>query len=882
MKGENMENLYCPKCNIQLEYDDKYQQYYCQSCHQLKTKEQWMELENKIKLENMDWNMRLVHEDIWNTTIFDNSPYIIAHEYARIRELLEEGCVFGALLQIKDTFEVLLKFYVLLEISKINNKKEKNKQEKDILKKLTMKPLSLGDWGEIANSIIEYNNDNQSETVKIIKYISEVFKKKNIVSWRNREIGHGALKLQQDTQYILDVKNKITILKDIFDKLETSITQAKFFCEKGEEIDLIGREIDIDNIKNNKLNIYLEIEGEKYNTYPFIKFDEKGIYFFDTYIRNKEKTDILNYPVGHKISKTKKEFNDIHKIYNQLLKEQVISQQENNNYIQQDSNTYNEAKNQIIESIKEVRDYIEPTYLVNKVNQFIYDEKSNRGIMLLQMERGMGKTTFAIALDDQKSENNITLQDVTTRAFYLDEKYKNTGDKMYASFESKMKENNIGERIIEGIVIKENNPKKRLANLLYQYQNEYQKRFNKKKILIIIDGIDEVKEQQGISVYDYIPNIEDVPENVYILITCRSDNEISLYTKEEISKLQFTHKEVVKKENRNNIETLTKYIKDNITQEKKIISEILQKSDNRFLYVKMAEIFIDKKRIKNTYQQLPQYKKMYDRYMEKLKGHYGKKRRKKILNIIEVLAIAYEPLTFREIMYLIGEDNPSYDIVAYFEDLKYILKSERVVGRDTVYSIVNEDMKQQIINSNKDRIQNSIKRYLKMFDENMDSQDELVKNLKKNMDMSKKDRIKYEKDLQLFAVYNNEQNDAEIYILTYIVQYLEDYCDNREIKEEYYNKLIETVKPPITNFTYKKYMTERIIVLFRKLINLMMITEKNENDLARVYMNLGVAYRGNNQLKEAIEEYEKAKEIIEGLRREGKLPNENDLANILY
>ncbi|NGY80459.1 hypothetical protein F6Y02_41575 (plasmid) [Bacillus megaterium] len=77
-----------------------------------------------IPLNNVDL------EIMWNTASFELFPSIIAHEYWRLHTLFKEKQFYGAMLQLKDVFEVIIKFPCLILIGEIYQKKN------ELLKKI--------------------------------------------------------------------------------------------------------------------------------------------------------------------------------------------------------------------------------------------------------------------------------------------------------------------------------------------------------------------------------------------------------------------------------------------------------------------------------------------------------------------------------------------------------------------------------------------------------------------------------------------------------------------------------------------------------------------------------------------------------------------------
>lgn len=90
------------------------------------------------------WNIIICKDDsLWNENIFENSPSIIAHEYYRIKELLMENQTYGAMMQVKDLLEVILKFPIVIELSRLNAKPDKTEDDYKFLGSLLEKPLNL-------------------------------------------------------------------------------------------------------------------------------------------------------------------------------------------------------------------------------------------------------------------------------------------------------------------------------------------------------------------------------------------------------------------------------------------------------------------------------------------------------------------------------------------------------------------------------------------------------------------------------------------------------------------------------------------------------------------------------------------------------------------
>ena len=56
------------------------------------------------------------------------------------------------------------------------------------------------------------------------------------------------------------------------------------------------------------------------------------------------------------------------------------------------------------------------------------------------------------------------------------------------------------------------------------YQEQYENTFGCAKLLLFIDGVDELTEK-GQDILLELPEPEEIPENVYIVLTCRAEKE---------------------------------------------------------------------------------------------------------------------------------------------------------------------------------------------------------------------------------------------------------------------------------------------------------------------------------------------------------------------
>ncbi|WP_449536242.1 hypothetical protein [Ferdinandcohnia sp. Marseille-Q9671] len=646
------------------------------------------------------WFEQIVEdESLWVKSAFEVYPSIIAHEYWRIYQLLKEGHTYGAFLQLKDLFEVLIKFPTLVAVSELNEKTEKTKKENEILADLLSKPLGLGDWERIASALVKHTSVNQ----KVKKWLTScltLFKDHSITNWRNDNLGHGALFFDHDPQFKKDFSKRIAIVKQHFDEHDKLYRDIHFYATiNGTDQVLRGRE-HASNLYSKKIDLYIVLEDVRVSLFPFVILDKQGIYFFDSYFSKKNKTATLNYPEGIKDDLNRTVHMELYRIYSSLTH---YTHSFESTFSVEDE-TYSRKQADILNKLQEVDDFQSPAHLKKWVEQitFTYD----KGIFLLQMERGTGKTTFARALDEL-SLHKIKIDDFSIRSYYINDSFLHESKNFTIRVNDLLRKDRKGQIEIEGIQAitgNEENVKRAFAAFLEKYQRAHKNHFNRDHLLLILDGLDEIPSNDGTSIFDFIPDEKDLPKNVFILLTCRTDEEITDYTKSKLKKLTIKAQQSYTRED--NLLTVETYITKkilNIQKENtklndfqiKQINKVISHADKRFLYVKPIKEIL-KMNPTMDLNEIPTGNQILPYYLENLRKHYGEKYFKKVKTILSILATSYDGLTYKEISYLFGEDKPSFEFLAYLVDIRSFLHLDRD-SRGNLIQISHQEYKDQIL-----------------------------------------------------------------------------------------------------------------------------------------------------------------------------------------
>lgn len=676
----------------------------CYDCNLFMSKQDYEEL-------NIEWYEKISKNDALRIQELELFPSLIAHEYQRIFDLLDKGQTYGAFLQLKDMLEVMIKFPTCLALAEIF----KDNPNNDYNQLLIEKPLALGDWETIAQKLSKEPNlkpDLKNVLAHIVKQFRD--EKNLIVYWRNEKIGHGALAFDSDSEFIEDFQNKLTMIKDHYETYQSYYCKLHLFFEhNGKQMSLKGT-----GIFEGLPDEYIPVKSDALNLFPFMLIDAKGIYLFDAYYSRKQYSAILNYPNGKK-NKYQNEVNHwFSRVYHQMNSHEESFDEIATLY----DETYSALEAKILDQMQEVEDFVKPTYAFKWLNKAITEK--DRGVFLMQLERGMGKTVFARSLDEH-SLNEWKNDEFSVRAYYINDSFRHSPKNFMLHVNRILRQNKQEEFVIEGIHYMSDeveNPKQAFASMLNTLKKEHERYFHKQKLLFVIDGLDELIISAESSIFDFIPEPESLDEGVYVLLTSRSDKELSPLNLAYLQQLTLTKNESWEKTSSDYREILQRYIKKHIFKkpDQKLsaieldkLNENIQLSEGRFLYIKaLKELLSDNL---DNLNEMALDEKLFDLYLSKLQYLYGDKYFQNISRLLYVLAICREPVTLQELTILIGEDKPTFKLLAYLMDLRGFIKVERSY-RGNLFSISHTEWRNEIKSRNQKEIALLIKDWLMILE----------------------------------------------------------------------------------------------------------------------------------------------------------------------
>ena len=128
-----------------------------------------------------NWLKNLAKEDVWANSL-ETVPSTIVFVYTQLKELADDGQVYGVILILKDIYELLLKTPLVMSLILINSKDDcKGTPEYiDTVKAVLALPMSMGLWEVLAQTIQRSKTFNlPMELLEIIKrtrylYVQEI------------------------------------------------------------------------------------------------------------------------------------------------------------------------------------------------------------------------------------------------------------------------------------------------------------------------------------------------------------------------------------------------------------------------------------------------------------------------------------------------------------------------------------------------------------------------------------------------------------------------------------------------------------------------------------------------------------------------------------
>ena len=111
--------------------------------------------------ENNNWLKELGDNDeLWPSCKRSYIPSVINFEYDTLRSMAVNGNLYGLLFQIKDVYELIMKIPCIMGMIIFNQNPDVSSEAfNDVMVTAVTKPMSMGDWKQIANTFVKKKYD---------------------------------------------------------------------------------------------------------------------------------------------------------------------------------------------------------------------------------------------------------------------------------------------------------------------------------------------------------------------------------------------------------------------------------------------------------------------------------------------------------------------------------------------------------------------------------------------------------------------------------------------------------------------------------------------------------------------------------------------------
>lgn len=657
----------CNKCDAELTYTDALR---CPECQR-------------------EWNEILISDSkYFDENLESELNSLISYAYRKLRLFIADKQIYGALLQIKDIYEILMKFPVLLASSYFFHCDSQNEDGNRFLINLVNRKNSMGDWLEHVSVCTRLVSKvpELSALSQVLQKTSAFCNRHRVVAWRNKHIGHSATPEMGDYDMYGDLFDRIFNLTAFLKEIAPIYSHIRIYVQNEKDSMILNGYQNA--IYGGKGELRVTIGNVDALLEPFFYLENEGLYFYDNYFSKKSYLDIVEYPRG------KRDIRPTH-IFDEYCQSHVYRSAANDDAI-------SKADIDIATNVLNVSDFVEPQFVYQWINERM---DNNDKIFTLQFQKGMGKSTLVRALDPF-SMNRAELPFTSVRAYYINPTF---GSKIYQfasevhDIMSRDDDNNVYRARFKYIQEETDSPKQDLADILNSARK--QPYFNAgNRLLFIIDGLDELNPQKGLNINDFIPDPEMLDDDVFVMLTSRTlteEDSVIYSTRSVIQSYSRYPTLIVLNDDENYKELKRKYFDDHIVQplkelckRKKVSFDDSGRDDffhnienENFLYLRQLKELtlikatnkIDQGAAAIACRDVFKRKResLLDEYFTSLKSNYGDKYFRQFSKIMVTLAIADDYLTIEDLSYLVVNGSLSMSFIGFINTIRMFLTVKR-------------------------------------------------------------------------------------------------------------------------------------------------------------------------------------------------------------
>lgn len=602
-----------------------------------------------------EWMLKIAEEQaFWCVDAIDKYPEMLQIMYQDLRRMAGEGNIYGLFLELRYLFEALIRWYVLVGIAYADYH-----GDTELAASLfdPERSLSFGDWvNAFPRKLAAQEQIGNSSLRTLLENLFYEYEDAKIVRWRNNTVGHGAL--QQDTSQMFqkELEEKLLVLKQLLEDHAQTASKIRYRADA------------------NGSDLYCTIDHDKeFPLAPYIRLSEGEYRLFDSLLdKDKQICAELNYLTGLRTTMKQPRFFELQAKY---YGETPITMTDSF-----DDDVYTEQLEATLQHFHEPQRYWKQQHYINVLAEWM--KEHDRGVFLLQAGSGTGKSTFAGYIDGM-GKQKLKRQGITCRCYYFSRLSFRVRQEFFQTLQLNFCHVPENETTLQGNLpfipagIDGDGRPKAMADFLNAFRKIHDQKFGREKLLLVLDGIDELQPQDT-GILNFVPPADALDRGVYILVTCRTENLNGTFQQDFLNAYPFTERRAFALEEENR-DLLKKAIQESVTLSGKPLT--LEQID-RVCHI-LNDRFTGLPVIRAVLAQMADFDSalnaadLLHSYLAHLQYFYGQKHFKKVEIVLGTLALAYEPLRIRQIADLAFGTPPAADILAIMKDISPLLLSVR-------------------------------------------------------------------------------------------------------------------------------------------------------------------------------------------------------------
>lgn len=481
----------------------------------------------------------------WSYEFVEGAPFILASLYKTLRLTLEKsGFDNNARHTLKDLLIGMIKFPVLTILSQVYEDPLSRERFSNVLLNFIYMygNKTDGKWLGAARNILELAGEGTHPVIKILNEVVDLFVTYDIVNWRNIISHESSVMTGNDVNKFKTLLFKI--LEHFYRNQETYCGMKLFLMDGKKRVHLNGADNNESRSYSGK-DLYLEIDGKTFPLLPLIINLNNDIYYYDTFIKERRSVQYAKCTGKGKISRKDEKFWQIYLGLKKMVRHAATEESAEDDIF-------------IREQMEEAEEIAKPDYLIrfqHIIEQLaLWHNQHSKGIFLLQMEDGMGKTTMVKTLDGLvngetykisanmgKKEHEI----VSCRAFYVNSVYAHSPKFFVQELTDSLRKSDLpASKTLTGelptIDMDGPNAKIQVAELINRLTEIRKKKFGIGCQFIFVDGIDEIPNKGSEkTILSILPEKDMLDDDIYLVLTCRSNKMLSLYTRHILEQVKF-------------------------------------------------------------------------------------------------------------------------------------------------------------------------------------------------------------------------------------------------------------------------------------------------------------------------------------------------------